>query len=747
MKYLSSAVSFLRRQHPLVPVIWVAALIFALINVGAQSRARQVTRQDNAGAQLQAAISANSESELQRVENSFPGTGEAALAHFLRGYLRFQAKDFQTAVTLFADQNISRLSALGDYALYYRGQALKEGGRALEAERDFRRLSQIYPSSLLARTATLQSAGSAMLRGDYQTATSDLEPLVEKNDGSALKLRADALEKAGHVNEAISTLRKLYFEAPQSAEADKVGSRLAALGGTTAPSDAPQQIRRADTLYEAKLYALAAQAYGQIPSLFPNAATGDVWMRAGVSYYKSNSFKQAIDAISQVRSRSPQVTGDALYYKGLAQLSLNNEAAATEILAELRRIAPSSRRIGDLLYAAGRHYAKDGRDAQASAYYTQLIRQFPQAEGADEAHFWLAWRAHLAKDYRTSSRFLTEHVANYSEVTENRGKAGFWAAYDAERSGDKETAMTLYRAMLLRYGAGWFGVNAERRIAKLAGEGVREKPIESSLLLRRAVAGLQTVKLPEETVKDDDAEHVTKAGQLIRVTCYQSAMNELDAAREKYPNSPSVNLRIAQVFRIQGEPVAAINALKRAYPDYGQMLPEEATREVWEVFYPLKWWSNIKEEAKRHNLDPYLIAGLIRQESVFVPNAHSYANAYGLMQLLPYVGRDVARKTGAGAITTNDLYNPVLNIQLGTAFVKELTDQFNRFEYVAAAYNGGPTRVRKWLKELPAAEIEEWVESIPIEQTRLYVQGVYRNARQYQRLYDEQGNFRSSVPQ
>ncbi|MBO0726053.1 MAG: tetratricopeptide repeat protein, partial [Blastocatellia bacterium] len=397
MKYLSSTVSFLRRQHPLVPAIWVAALIFALINVGAQSRARQVTGQDKAGAQLQAAVSANSEAELQRVENSFPGTGEAALAHFLRGYLRFQAKDFQTATTLFADQNIARLTALGDYALYYRGQALKEGGRAQEAEREFRRLAQSYPSSLLARTATLQSAGSAMLRGDYQAATADLAPLVEKNDGAALKLRADALEKAGRMSEELLTLRKLYFEAPQSAEADKAGARLTALGGTTAPSDAAQQIRRADTLYEAKLYALAAQAYGQIPSLFPNAATGDVWMRAGVSYYKSNSFKQAIDALSQVRSRSPQVAGDALYYKGLAQLSLSNEAAAMETLAELRRVAPSSGRIGDLLYAAGRHYAKDGRDAQASVYYTQLIRQFPQAEGADEAHFWLAWRAHLAK--------------------------------------------------------------------------------------------------------------------------------------------------------------------------------------------------------------------------------------------------------------------------------------------------------------------------------------------------------------
>src|SRR5262245_64876832 len=103
------------------------------------------------------------------------------------------------------------------------------------------------------------------------------------------------------------------------------------------------------------------------------------------------------------------------------------------------------------------------------------------------------------------------------------------------------------------------------------------------------------------------------------------------------------------------------------------------------------------------------------------------------MQLLPYVRRDVARKTGAGAITPNDLYNPVLNIQLGTAFVKELMDGFDRFEYVAAAYNGGPTRVSRWLRELPTAEIEEWVESIHLSETRIYVKGGYRRRRPYQR--------------
>ena len=356
-------------------------------------------------------------------------------------------------------------------------------------------------------------------------------------------------------------------------------------------------------------------------------------------------------------------------------------------------------------------------------------------------------RAHEARDYPTAARLLTEHVANYGSVTENRGRAGFWGAIDADRAGNKPRALALFRALLLRYGAGWYGVNAERRIRELESQGVRAASPESDLVLRRFIEGMQSVRLPQESIDEANLARVRRAEQLMRIALYQSASNELDAARAAVPESPLVNLRIAQIFRAQGEPVAAINALKRSYPDYGQTLPQEMSRECWEVFYPLRYWTNIREEARRHGIDPYFIAGLIRQETVFDPKARSRANALGLMQLLPYVGQSVARKTTGASITSNDLFNPVLNIQLGTAFVKEQIDSFGRWEYVAAAYNGGPTRVRRWIKELPATEIEEWVEAIPLSETRLYVQGVYRNARQYQRLYDEQGRFRSIVPE
>ena len=115
------------------------------------------------------------------------------------------------------------------------------------------------------------------------------------------------------------------------------------------------------------------------------------------------------------------------------------------------------------------------------------------------------------------------------------------------------------------------------------------------------------------------------------------------------------------------------------------------------------------------------------------------------MQVLVPTGRLTARKYGVDrTITAESLYEPRLNIQLGTAYLRDQIDKFGRIEYVAAAYNAGPLRVPQWRASLPA-EIDEFVEAIPFKETRGYVQGVVRNRLQYQRLYDESGKFRPEV--
>jgi len=162
-------------------------------------------------------------------------------------------------------------------------------------------------------------------------------------------------------------------------------------------------------------------------------------------------------------------------------------------------------------------------------------------------------------------------------------------------------------------------------------------------------------------------------------------------------------------------------------------------------FYPLTNWDQIKAWAKNRNLDHYQVAGLIRQESVFNPRASSHANAYGLMQLIMPTARATARKYGSTAmISVESLFQPALNIELGTAYMRDQLDKFGRIEYMAVAYNAGPGRVPQWRATLPI-EIDEFVEAIPFKETKGYVQGVIRNSAQYRRLYDENGNFKTNV--
>ena len=298
--------------------------------------------------------------------------------------------------------------------------------------------------------------------------------------------------------------------------------------------------------------------------------------------------------------------------------------------------------------------------------------------------------------------------------------------------------------MLVRYDANWYGYLAKQRLDAL-GSRAPKQSFAADSLVGQAVANLQTVTVAEETAGASVNTNITKSDELTNVGLEEFALAELNDVSSQYPNSPKLNLAIAQVYRGQEENVRAFNALKNSFPDYSQMKPEELTREEWDVFYPLAYWDIIVQESRARNLDPYQVAGLIRQETVFMTKARSPAKAYGLMQVLVPTAALTARRYGVQrAITVEALFEPRLNIQLGTAYLRDQVDKFGRIEYVAAAYNAGPGRAVAWRNSLPA-EMDEWAEAIPFRETRLYVQGVVRNRLQYERLYDKDGNFRPEV--
>jgi soluble lytic murein transglycosylase len=259
------------------------------------------------------------------------------------------------------------------------------------------------------------------------------------------------------------------------------------------------------------------------------------------------------------------------------------------------------------------------------------------------------------------------------------------------------------------------------------------------------VANLKKVTVAAETSTVKEQERIIKSNDLGTIGLFDWAIDELNEAQRTAPNSPKVNLGLARLYRQKFDNVNALLALAKSYPDYSQMKPEELSREEWDIFYQLTNWDLIKQWATARQLDKYQVAGLIRQESVFNPRAKSGANAYGLMQLLIPTARIAAKQDGLGVeINGESLFQPAINIQLGTKYMRQQFDRFGRIEYVACAYNAGPNRVPQWTSTLPN-EMDEFVEAIPFKETKSYVQGVIRNSAQYRRLYDDNGQFKSNI--
>jgi len=183
-------------------------------------------------------------------------------------------------------------------------------------------------------------------------------------------------------------------------------------------------------------------------------------------------------------------------------------------------------------------------------------------------------------------------------------------------------------------------------------------------------------------------------------------------------------------------PHLAMRAMKAFGGDYLALPFDHAPRRYWEALFPLPWRHDIETNARLRNLDPFLVAGLIRQESEFNPSAQSGANAYGLMQVRPGTGREAARPAGVPKFSTRMLTQPAVNVKLGAYILRDMLDDHDgRIEETLAAYNAGPARAADWRTWAEFREPAEFIETIPFTETRDYVQAVLRNAEMYRRLY------------
>ncbi|HWT67449.1 MAG TPA: transglycosylase SLT domain-containing protein [Terracidiphilus sp.] len=648
-------------------------------------------------------------------------TGDAAAAAYLAlGNAYFADHRYADSAAAFVRANKAS-NVLDDYADFLAARAHHEGGEDATADTLLRGFSARYPDSIFAVEAPELEANVlvALKQPAAASRVLDAAPAAATGRPGYQLARAQVALAQGQTDEANNLFKHLLLSAPLSSEAETARNRLAASGAdSTLTADELRSL--ADAYYRAGRYELAADRYRTLahkPNVSQDARdTFDVAAAACDLKLKRLSTPEA-----EALPDTDDDNGARRSYL-LMELARNRDDRSTQqtLVDQMHSRFPHSQWLAEALFSSGNMYMLAHDYPRAVGYYADLAQRFPDHKNASAAHWragWLDYRQNLFDD---AGRMFDEQIRLFPSAPETAA-ALYWRSRIDESRGNKSQAAARYRAIVRAYDHFFYAQMARQRLQILGSQPAATDP------------DLDRFKAPTIPPLDDsfpeDSDHLARARLLANAGLSEYIPREIAAD----PDSGSWSaLAEAQIYNSDGDTFHAMRALKRALPFAASAPVASIPLPYWRILFPEPYWDTIKAESAKNNLDPYLVASLIRQESEFNASAVSYANAWGLMQLLPVVGKAMAREEGLTHFDTYQLLNPETNIKLGTRYLRHMLDHFDGVtEYALAAYNAGDSRVVDWRAAGPYSGMDEFVESIPFAQTREYVQSILRNIETY----------------
>jgi soluble lytic murein transglycosylase len=645
------------------------------------------------------------------------------------GYYDYNKAHYQDAAKWFT--RVKGDPLLSDYALYWSAEtniALNHDADALAQLKEFR---EKYPDSVMTEQA-LQSIGTASLALNQPAealAALDASELTPQRP-ALLFLRGEAREQAGQNAQAAADYQAIYLQYPTSEQAREAGEKLNFLRSSKSGEQIPpipldQQVAHAAILFGAKEWGDARNEYSHLVQRLSGAERERASLRVLECELQQGSAPTAL-----INMQIADADVDAERFLALAQWyrPLQREAEmATAVESAVSR-APASVWAESALFLTGNYYWVQLDRDRAAGYYKRLADNFPAMSDATPASWRVAWVSVL-KRRPDAAELLTEHLRRFpgSHFTPD---ALYWLGRLAEEAGDPALARGYYAKLEERYPQNYFQDLGAVRIRAL-GAG----PVTTAEVLAKVPPVLPVQPLGS-TIPPAAMVRQKRADALRSIAFDASAELELRAAYAS-TGEPRLLLEAAQAAVAAGHVGAAIVTVRQIYPQLDARPFDQVPRDVWMAAYPLPFSGSIKQWSVHAGIDPMLTAGLIRQESAFAPDAHSGANALGLMQLLPKTARQMAKKAKVG-YSHSLLFDPDYNVRLGTIYVAGLKNDFGSVESALAAYNAGEDRVNSWTAGQSYRDLAEFVDSIPFTETREYVEIVTRNADIYRKLYGGQ---------
>jgi soluble lytic murein transglycosylase-like protein/TolA-binding protein len=647
-----------------------------------------------------------------------------AQAAFLDGYRAYQNHDNSRAIDRlkFAADNFP---ALGDYALFYLALAQHDQGDLNSSTDTLHRLVNSYPDSVMIDNGESVQADNLLKLGRNAEASAVASRLIARTPEASIEqgariTEARALSALGNPKSAYAELMELRDKYPRSdsdAEARAFVHSLLASNPQIADTASlayhraeSELLLREGALSEANEQANAGLAMEPEPQVRAEL----LWVKARALRPEPDRARRAILEYLTVAPRGPDapaaVEALALIYWREDQYEL---ARAT--LNRLVENFPSSELAPGAMFRVGRIFEDEHQLEPARAQYRRLAARYPSSDAAQEARFRIPWTLYLTHNYRSAAAGFRSAGARAKDAG-NRDMSDYWQARALERAGEADGARAIFEKLAASTDSNYYPELASRRVAAAGPDLPAASEPDPEYGDPPAVAGVAEY-------------HMARLQTLRALGLKELEPAELTALQLHGGGNAAMRRFVLAGFASADAWYEAIVTATRMEKS-GQLSHAAAER----VRYPRAYWDLFESASTRLDLDPYLVLALARQESLFNPNATSSSNARGLMQLIPSTAQKMASKRGIDSEAAR-LYDPSVNVELGTAYLKDLMQMFGGDTFRAvAAYNAGENAVSKWVADFPAPD-DEWVENIAYKETREYVKKVIGGRREYLLLY------------
>lgn len=670
-------------------------------------------------------------------------TGQAAaLDRFRKGLAAFRQGRFSEAAEWIRKSGLDTAPSWEEYGRYYLMQSLRQAGRPSEALEEASRFLKRFPESPLLDRVKVVEAEGLVETGAFGAAREACQALLGIRDRAGVRLLlGQALEAQGDLSAALEQYLRVRRNWPLSPEARQAKKRqnqiLSRQPGLDARGPAASRLEEAFLCTQEQAYEEALALYRALLA-GPLEAEAEREARAGLTRALLRTGRVAdarkeLDLLAKRFPGSPEAVGSMLSV-GSAFWNRNQPAQAFSILRALLENHTDTQEARRASFMMGRILLEQGNLTEAVEQFRRTRFLFPKTDIEAEAGWWEGWCLYLLGEYGTCARHLRECLARglWPGGVE-RNRALYWEARCLEKSGDPEAGRALYGEILRDGPADYYGILAQNRLRggpfALGFDGSPDPGILLALSAPQFSCRVPDPVLPvliDVGLTKDAAERL----DWLRL---RPGLQDLPAEHwiesyawaGAYPNALRIALPLWSPLRL---------AELEEKPDVLAQIPVVVRHGV----YPLAYWDLVRDRCLERGLDPFLVLGLMKQESLFVPDISSPAGAVGLMQIMPATGSLVARELGLAGFRTALLEDPEVNLRIGTAYLSGLVERFHAcWPRVLAAYNAGPEAAERWKASVPAADEDEFVEGIPYKETRIYVRKVLEGWFWYRKLYGD----------